>query len=132
MIRSGQARLKFPFPSTDPHSYVLCARYFLAKCFSKGVYEAPGLGKEIFQFASLDPVHMPLICRRRSARLGAATASPGRTWPAPMCLLISYLCFLCISIGIPLPVPALTRADPEARCFPKKNPADPGTAKILQ
>jgi hypothetical protein len=36
---------------------------------------------------------------------------------------------LCIGIGIPLPVPAPTRADPEARCSPKKNPADPGTAK---
>jgi hypothetical protein len=36
---------------------------------------------------------------------------------------------LCISIGIPLPVPAPTRADPEARRFLKKTFADPGTAK---
>jgi hypothetical protein len=39
------------------------------------------------------------------------------------------LMFSCIGIGIPLPVPAPTHADPEAGCFPKKNPADPGTAK---
>jgi hypothetical protein len=56
----------------------------LAKYFSKGVYRDPVPGKEILHFALLDPAHMPLICQRRRERLGAATASPGRTRPAPM------------------------------------------------
>jgi hypothetical protein len=47
VIGSGPARPKYSFPSTDPPSYVLCVRYFLAKCPSKGVYGDPGLGEEI-------------------------------------------------------------------------------------
>jgi hypothetical protein len=39
------------------------------------------------------------------------------------------LMFSCISICIPLPVPATMLADPEARCFPKKTSANHGTVK---
>jgi hypothetical protein len=91
-VRPGNAKLFIP--STDPHSYVLCVRYFLAKCSSQGVYGDPGMGEEIF------PVITYLL-----------------------------LMLLCIGIGIPLPVPAPMHADPEARCSPKKNRADPGSAK---
>jgi hypothetical protein len=50
----------------DPHSYVPCERYLLAEYFIYWSEGDPELGKEIQNFAALDPVHMTLIrqCRR--------------------------------------------------------------------
>jgi hypothetical protein len=70
---------------------------------------------------------LPASARAAGSRHGLARKNTASADVFTYLMLMS----LCVGIGIPLPVPSTTRADPEARRFPKKNLADLGTAKYL-